>query len=213
MQNLGGDLDTGTWVAIAVWTAFAAILIPGLAMAYAGNFGRGIKHAAIWLVLLLALVTGYAYRDDVTNIAAKVSAELVPAGQAVAIPSPDGERAVRIRRSSSGPFIARAKVNGADIPMIVDTGASSVVLKSADAERAGIDLATLKFTIAVDTANGSTFCAPVKLRQIAIGGITYQGIDALVAKPGNLKDSLLGMTFLKRLRSYDFTSDFLTMRS
>ena len=68
-------------------------------------------------------------------------------------------------------------------------------------------------TIAVETANGSTFCAPVRLREIAVGGIAYQNVEALVAQPGNLKESLLGMTFLKRLRSYDFSGDFLTLRS
>lgn len=208
-----GDLDSGTIIYIAAWLAFLAIALPSLIYMYRGRFGSAAKHATVWLAILLALVSGYAYRDEVSNIAAKVSAELAPAGTAVATSSPDGARAVRIRRSSRGPFVARAKVNGAETMMLVDTGASSVVLKAADAERAGIDLATLKFTIAVETANGSTFCAPVRLRQIDIGGIAYQGVEALVSKPGNLKESLLGMSFLRRLRSYDFSGDFLTLRS
>ncbi len=208
-----GDLDNGTIIYIAAWLAFLAIALPSLFFAYRGRFGTAAKHAALWIAILLALVSGYAYRDEVSSIAAKVSAELAPAGTAVTTATPDGARAVRIRRSSNGPFVARAKVNGAETMMLVDTGASSVVLKAADAERAGIDLATLKFTIAVETANGSTFCAPIRLRQIDIGGITYQGVEALVSKPGNLKESLLGMSFLRRLRSYDFSGDFLTLRS
>ena len=207
------DMETGTVVLVAGWLAFVAISLPRLVLAYRGRLGQGGQHALIWLGLLLVLVSGYAYRDTFTAVAAKISSELAPAGTPLDAASPDGERAVRLRRSSTGPFVARTKVNGTELTMMVDTGASSVVLKSADAERAGIDLKALSFTIAVDTANGSTFCAPVRLRQISVGGITFQNVEALVAQPGNLKESLLGMSFLKRLRSYDFSGDFLTLRS
>ena len=208
-----GDTSIASTIWIAAWLAFLALVLPGLYFAYRGRLGQGGLHALIWIALFFALVAGYAYRDDLSSIGARVFSELAPAGQAVAVAAPDGERAVRIRRSSRGPFLARASLNGTEINMIVDTGASSVVLKSTDAERAGIDMKALNFTIAVDTANGSTFCAPIRLRQIGVGGITYQNIEALVAQPGALKDSLLGMTFLKRLRSYDFSGDFLTLRS
>jgi aspartyl protease family protein len=205
--------DTGTTIFAAAWLAFVALVLPGLFMSYRGRLATGLAHALVWAGVFLALITVYAYRDTFEAIAAKVSSELVPAGAGVAVTAPDGERAVRIRRSSRGPFVARTNVNGAEFTMLVDTGASSVVLKAADAERAGIDVRALKFTIAVDTANGSTFCAAVRLRQISVGGIAYQGVEALVAQPGDLKESLLGMSFLKRLRSYDFSGDFLTLRS
>lgn len=207
------DLETGTVILTIGWLAFVAISLPRLVLAYRGRLGQGGQHAMIWLGLLLLLVSGYAYRDVFTAAVARISSELVPAGTPMEAASPDGERAVRLRRSSRGPFVARTKVNGTEMTMMVDTGASSVVLKSTDAERAGIDLKALSFTIAVDTANGSTFCAPVRLRAIGVGGITFQNVEALVAQPGNLKESLLGMSFLKRLRSYDFSGDFLTLRS
>jgi aspartyl protease family protein len=96
--------------------------------------------------------------------------------------------------------------------MLVDTGATTVVLKPADAERAGIDLSTLAYTMPVDTANGTTFAAPVRLKSLSVGPIEVRDIEALVAAPGNLKESLLGMSFLKRLRSYEFSGDYLTLR-
>jgi aspartyl protease family protein len=209
----GDGLETGLWVRIAFWGAFLALILPGLFFAYRGRFGQGAKHALVYLGFFFALISGYAYRDELGSFANRVTGELIPAGTGVTQTTTDGERAVRIRRSSRGPFVARANVNGAETLMMVDTGASSVVLKSADAERAGIDLASLSFTIAVETANGATFCAPARLRQISVGGITFQGVEALVAKPGSLTQSLLGMTFLKRLRSYEFTGEFLTLRS
>jgi aspartyl protease family protein len=206
------EIDTGTWLFIAGWAAFILLAVPGLSSTYQGRAKTALAHAAVWVGIMLALVTGYSYRDTVWSVAARVSSELVPAGQPIEASGPEGERAVRIRRSSRGPFVARTTVNGTDFSMLVDTGASSVVLKSTDAVRAGIDVKALSFTVAVDTANGSTFCAPVKLRTIAVGGIGFSNVEALVAKPGDLKESLLGMSFLKRLRSYEVSGDFLTLR-
>jgi len=53
----------------------------------------------------------------------------------------------------------------------------------------------------------------VRLRNLTLGPISLNDVDALVAKPGTLKENLLGMSFLSRLRSYEFTTDMLTLRS
>ena len=212
-MDWSGGLDPETVLRTIVWGAFIIFVLPGLFAAYRGRLSTGLMHALVWLGLLLVLVAGYAYRDTFAAIAGRVSAELSPAGRPLGVEGPGNERAVRLRRTVNGQFVARTSVNGTEMTMLVDTGASSVVLRSTDAVRAGIDLGTLNFTIAVETANGSTFCAPVRLREISVGGIVYTGVEALVAQPGNLKESLLGMSFLKRLRSYDFSGDFLTLRS
>ncbi len=207
------NLNGGTIAWMVGVLILAAVMLPSLVGDYRGQWAMALKHVAIWGALLLVFIAGYAYRAEFSEVAGRVKAELLPAGQGVAMPAPDGERAVRLRRSSRGPFFADALVNGTTVSMLVDTGATSVVLRAADAERIGVDLATLKFTVAVDTANGSTFCAPLRLRSISVGGISYQNVEALVAQPGDLKESLLGMSFLKRLRSYEVTGDFLTLRS
>jgi aspartyl protease family protein len=207
------NLDGGTIAWIVGGLALIAISLPALFGGYRGRLGTALKHAAIWIAALLAIVAAYSYRGEFSSLANRVKAELVPAGSPITVDVPEGERAVRLRRSSRGPFIAQATVNGNNVAMMVDTGASNVVLSMADAERSGIDIAALKFSVAVDTANGSTFCAPIRLRSIHVGGIGYANVEALVAQPGNLKESLLGMSFLKRLRSYDVSGDFLTLRN
>ena len=53
----------------------------------------------------------------------------------------------------------------------------------------------------------------MRLRNLTLGPITLNDVEALVAKPGALKENLLGMSFLSRLRSYEFTTDMLTLRS
>jgi aspartyl protease family protein len=97
--------------------------------------------------------------------------------------------------------------------LLIDTGASTVVLKPADAARAGIDPKSLSYTAALHTANGTTFAAPVRLRSIAIGPIELRDVQALVTKPGSLNENLLGMSFLSQLRSYEVSKEFLTLRN
>ena len=96
--------------------------------------------------------------------------------------------------------------------MIVDTGASTIVLRPEDAKKAGIDVSKLSFTVPVLTANGRTVAARVRLDSVAIGPLRREDVDALVAEPKALTESLLGMSFLGRLRSYEFSGDFLTLR-
>lgn len=111
------------------------------------------------------------------------------------------------RRKRGGTFEVDAAVNGESLPMIVDTGASAVSLRPEDAERAGIRLDDLRYSIVVHTANGSTAVAPVVLRTLQIGRIVEHDVPAVVAKPGALTANLLGQTFLGRLRDYQVESD------
>jgi aspartyl protease family protein len=97
--------------------------------------------------------------------------------------------------------------------MLIDTGATTIVLRPADARQAGLDVERLSYSVPVQTANGMAYAAAVRLRQVTVGPIVIDGVDALVAKPGALKESLLGMNFLRRLKSYEFSGDYLTLRS
>lgn len=180
---------------------------------YRGRARDAVRHAAIWLAVGLALVVAYTYRDEIQAVVHRVAGEVLPPGHSILVETtPGGEQAIRLRRQESGHFLARGTLNGVALYLLVDTGASTVVLKPADAERAGIDLSNLSFTTPVSTANGTTYAAPVRLKSVSIGPLEVRDVEALVAKPGALNENLLGMSFLKRLRSYEFSGDFLTLR-
>jgi len=104
------------------------------------------------------------------------------------------------------------QVNGARIPMVLDTGASSVVLTQEAAKAAGLPLEVLNYSVNVDTANGRARAAPVTLDRMSIGGITERAVPALIAQPGQLRVSLLGMSFLNRLESWEVRGERLVMR-
>jgi len=209
VSELGGDgiayLITGG--------ALVLLYLASIGGAYRGRAGQALGHVATWLGLGLLFVIAYSYRSEIATVAYRVAGEVVPPGQGITVePAQTGERAVRLRRHPNGHFMARGEVNGQALRLLVDTGASTVVLKPADAERAGVDTGALSFTVAVSTANGTTYAAPARLRSIAVGPIELHDVEALIAQPGALKENLLGMSFLRRLRSYEFSGDFLTLR-
>ena len=207
-------LQTGEFASAVVFGTLLAFIGASALTGYRGRMGQAFRDFVAWAGIALALVAGYTYRAEVTEFAHRITGELMPPGEIQVIETrATGDRAVRIRRRSDGHFVAKTQVNGATINMLVDTGASTVVLRAADAKLMGLDLDKLTYTVPVQTANGMAYAAAVRLRQIGIGPIAIENVDALVAKPGALKESLLGMSFLRRLRSYEFSGDFLTLRS
>ena len=202
------------FAAIAFSAGLLLLIIPGFLRAYSGRVGSALRDVLTWVFLTFALVAGYSYRDTIGQIAFRIAGEFAPPGAVVNVEqSPTGERAVRIRSRTDGHFFASVGINNLTIPMLVDSGASTVVLRHADAKKVGIETANLKFTVPVQTANGLAYAAHVRLRTVGVGPITVASVDALVAQPNVLKESLLGMSFLSRLRSYEFAGDFLTFRN
>ena len=187
-----------------------------------GRVAAAIGFGALALLYLFALAGDYRNRSiqalkHVTAIESLMevadAGEVMPPGHVLTVETgTEGNKAVKIRSTGNGHFAAMSQVNGTSMRMLVDTGASTVVLKATDARRAGIDVGKLSFSIPVSTANGLAYAAPVRLRSVGVGDIVYNDIEALVAKPGSLNENLLGMTFLKRLRSYDVTGNFMTLR-
>ena len=159
-----------------------------------------------WAVVGLLLVVAYTYRFELHEAYDRVLAELVPGRAAM------HRGTVEIVRGQTGDFSVHTAVNGARIAMVLDTGASSVVLTQEAAKAAGLPLEVLNYTVNVDTANGRTRAAPVTLDRLAIGGLTERAVPALVAQPGQLKNNLLGMSFLNRLESWEVRGDKLRMR-
>jgi aspartyl protease family protein len=205
-------ISSESFVYLFVGFALIAFIGGGLLSRYGGRASAMLRNALTWLALGLGLTALYAYREELTPIATRVVGELLPGASIVVEESENGATEVKIRRRLDGHFAATATVNGRPISMVVDTGASSIVLRPKDAAKAGIDVDDLSYTVPVDTANGVTMAAPVKLHKVAIGPLDRRNVEALVAQPGTLTQSLLGMSFLSRLRSYEFTGNFLTLR-
>ena len=121
-------------------------------------------------------------------------------------------RAVQIARSQNGEFSLHARINGVIAPMVVDTGATSVVLTYETARAAGLPLELLDYDVDVETAGGHTKAARLTLDRLAIGKLVERSVPALVVPHGQMKTNLLGMSFLDRLESWEVRSDHLMLR-
>ncbi len=120
-------------------------------------------------------------------------------------------RAVQIPRAQNGEFALRAKINGVTAPMVVDTGATSVVLTYETAKAAGLPLELLDYDVDVETAGGHTKAARLTLDRLAIGKLVERSVPALVVPHGQMRTNLLGMSFLDRLESWEVRSDHLLL--
>lgn len=120
-------------------------------------------------------------------------------------------RAVEIARAQNGDFELRAKVNGVSAPMVIDTGATSVVLTYETAKAAGLPLELIKYDVDVETAGGRVRAARLTLDRLAIGKLVELSVPALVVPRGQMKSNLLGMSFLNRLESWEVRPDKLLL--
>ena len=183
------------------------VFVGGLVLVlFRERLSQALEAILFWTVVGLLLVVGYTYRFELRDVADRVIAELMPGHVA------GHGRDVQVVRGNSGDFAVVAHINGARIPMVLDTGASSVVLTQEAAKAAGLPIEVLNYTVNVDTANGRTRAAPVTLDRLAVGGLTERAVPALVVQSGQLKNNLLGMSFLNRLASWEVRGDKLRMR-
>ncbi|MEX0344383.1 MAG: TIGR02281 family clan AA aspartic protease [Rhizobiaceae bacterium] len=209
--------DSGTTLGLQN-EAFAETLYMGvwgivLGAALLGSripFGDAARSLAIWLAIALVLMAGYQYRYELQDIASRVTAGLIP-GSPMSISDGDGI-AVMLDKRSSGHFEVRGEVDGRQIDFLIDTGATTTVLTAADASRVGIDVSSLSYSVPVSTANGVARAARASADEIRIGEISRSRIPLLIAEPGRLGQSLLGMNFLETLSGFDVRGDRLILR-
>ena len=203
-------MDNNDFGRLVTLSAIATMMAAGV-LAGRRQLGESLRQAGMWLVIILVLVTGYLYRFDLQDFGNRLTAGLIP-GRAIVTTSASGQQILVVHKGVSGHFEAEVTIDGTPLRMLVDTGASSVVLSYDDAMRLGINPDNLVFSIDVATANGRALAAPVTLRQVAIGPILRGTIRGMVTEQGRLDQSLLGMSFLETLGSIEITRDELRLK-
>ena len=192
----------------AVYMAILLVVLLGSLVASRPSFSEVGKAIVIWGGLGLVLVAGYAFKDEFTAIAYRTAAALVPG---FSVPTDDGTGSVMVVRGSDQHFHVTAQIDGRSVPLMVDTGATTTTLTADDARRAGIDPATLVYSIPIMTANGRSTVGAAEVGPVEVGSIHLQRMNVLVARPGALDTSLLGMDFLGRLKSWTVEGDRLVL--
>ena len=170
--------------------------------------GWACRQLVIWGGLCLLLYAAVSHRelllpqDDRKAVAATATA---PSPQ----PQQPNFNALTYHADKHGQFWVDGAANGAAVHFLVDTGAGSVALTLADAAAAGVGRGSLDFSARISTANGIARAAPVRLREVRVGQLSVNDVSAFVAE--NLHVSLLGMSFLKRVDSWEMRDGVLTL--
>jgi aspartyl protease family protein len=194
-----------------IWLGALVALIGAGLLRSGRPLGTMARNLGTWAVIVLALIAGYQYRYELQDFASRVTAGLVP-GSPLALGLADGHATVTLDKAGNGHFEARIMVNGTPVRAVVDTGATSTVLTAQDAQAAGFNPAALNYTIPVSTANGMARAAVVRTDELAIGGIVRKDMPVMIAAPGMLGQSLLGMNFIGSLSGFDVRGDRMILR-
>jgi aspartyl protease family protein len=111
-------------------------------------------------------------------------------------PSSDGQ-SVTLAADTHGHFVSQGSINGNPVRFLVDTGATTVALPAAEAQRLGIDYRKGQrgFT---NTAGGVVPVYRVRFDSVKLGAIELSGVEGIVIEQG-LDIALLGMSFLNRV--------------
>lgn len=128
--------------------------------------------------------------------------------QAAAMEAPQptqrvGARQVAINANEQGHYESNFRINGSNVSAMIDTGATLVAINESTARRAGVHLSAADYTDSVQTANGKAKAAAVMLETVQIGAITVHDVQAVVMDDEALAHTLVGMSFLNRLKGYE----------
>jgi clan AA aspartic protease (TIGR02281 family) len=169
------------------------------------------------LIVIVILLLGagaliYGDPDRIAYVRKTMAATATDVTAALRTHSPAKLRAVNIPRKNGGEFAVRAKINNVLAPMVVDTGATSVVLTYETAKTIGLPLELLEYNVELETASGRTRAARLTLDRLAVGTVVERSVPALVVPRGQSKSNLLGLSFLDRLESWEVRADRMTIR-
>ena len=172
---------------------------------------RNLILMAVAVFLLAGTATKFAARFVGAAPAGHASGMPAKASAPKSTPAAGALDTLAVARGRDGHFHADAVIGGIRVEFLVDTGASVVALTSADAARLGITPSPRDFTIPMQTANGVVRAARVRLARVDIGPLTVSDVTAVVMPPQALASNLLGMSFLSRLRRFEFRTGQLVL--
>jgi aspartyl protease family protein len=162
------------------------------------------------LILAAVLLVGGGYAAQIAQRAVVQRPHAAAAQAAPREPVSSG-RSLTVNRERDGHFHIDTRINGRFVAVMVDTGASRVILRETDAANAGIRPMPGDYTAVVTTANGKVKAAAATIDRLEAGGITVFDVPALVLPDEKLSTNLLGMSFLSQLRRYEVADGRLVL--
>ncbi|MCR8550236.1 TIGR02281 family clan AA aspartic protease [Salipiger sp. P9] len=191
-------MNTLDYGSLAYLGLLAAALIFWMFVQNRDRLGKKLQYLAVWGLIFLGAVAAAGLWGDIRQTMMPAQAVFADQGR------------VELPRAPDGHYYVSLDINGVPTRFVVDTGATGMVLTQKDAERAGLDPEALMFHGEATTANGTVQTAPVRLDEVALGPFTDRGVRAYV-NGGEMKTSLLGMSYLQRFHRLEISGGKLVL--
>jgi aspartyl protease family protein len=165
---------------------------------------RSVLTLAAFALVAGMIVPRYAAQFD----SAQPAPANLMAAHRTASPEPraaTGSGSVTVPRDGYGHFRTEGRIDGRRLDFLIDTGASVIALTADDAANLGIHPGASEYRVMLKTANGVVRAAPATLGMVEIGDIMVRDVTAVVMPEGALSENLLGMSFLSRLRHFEYS--------
>jgi len=170
------------------------------------NLKQTARNVLIWVAAGGVLIIGFSLQNELKDLGLRLRSNLIPG-----YPLETGDHELTLSEGAGGHFSVYGAVNGVRIAFMIDTGATDIVLDPSDAKRLGIDLDSLKFDRPFGSANGIGYGAKTVVESLAVGPIQLSNVEVSINK-AEMGASLLGMAFLKRLKSYSVSGGKLILK-
>ena len=164
-----------------------------------------MRNIMVFAAIMIGLGTFMAQMADKI---APAPAAARPSLQVAApeLPAQAGNRALSIPPDGRGHFATEGRIDGQRIAFMVDTGASVIALNESSAARFGLRPSRNDYRATVSTANGTVKAAPTRLPMVEVGGLVVRDVDAMVLPDEALSENLLGLSFLSKLKRFEYAN-------
>lgn len=163
-----------------------------------------LKYALAWVCIFAAGFVLFSFKGEAGKVWQRVTAEFSPEAPETV----GGE--VRIRRGEDGHFHVKTEMNGHDVTLMIDSGATTTSLSEVTARAAALEIDDSGFPVMIETANGMAEAKRANIGHLVIGSIKRNDFPALVS-PTMGEINVLGMNFLDTLKSWRVEGDTMVL--
>jgi len=169
---------------------------------------RVMRNIMIFAAVMVFLGTVMAQMADKMTATATPALASTPSRQAAPLETPASNafRSISIPRDARGHFQTEGRIDGQRIGFLVDTGASVIALNEKSAARFGLRPSRGDYNATVNTANGTVKAARTRLAMVDVGGLVVRDVDAMILPDEALSENLLGLSFLSKLKRFEYAN-------
>ena len=162
-----------------------------------------MRNLMIFAAVMIALGTIMAQMADKMTALATTTWRQTAHAQTIGHAA---SRSLSIPRDFRGHFLTEGRIDGQRIGFMVDTGASVVALNETSAARFGLRPSRGDYSATVTTANGTIKAARTRIAMVEIGELVVRDVDAMVLPDAALSENLLGLSFLSKLKRFEYAN-------